>query len=136
MIGNVHHWYPRTMRFHIKTMLRQTPIRLGLCTLLVPALAGCHSHYIEATIQNDSGATVSLVELDYPSASFGKESLLGGTAYHYRFKILGDGPTKILWTDAQHHDHTVPGPSLREGEEGKLTVIINGVVATWHTELR
>ena len=99
-------------------------------------LAGCHSHYVEVDVRNDSGAAVSLVEVDYPSASFGKESLASGAVYHYRFKILGDGPTKILWTDAQRKDHSVSGPKLLEGQEGALTVSITGGTALWNAKLK
>jgi hypothetical protein len=109
--------------------------RVGLGMVLV-GLAGCHSHYVEADVRNDSGGAVSLVEVDYPSASFGKESLASGAVYHYRFKILGDGPTKILWTDAERRDHSVGGPVLQEGQEGSLTVRIVGGTAEWDARLR
>ena len=92
---------------------------------------GCHSRYIEADVKNESGAAVSLVEVDYPSASFGKETLADGAVYHYRFKILGEGPTKIQWTDAKRQDHSVSGPSLLEGQEGTLTITITGAAAEW-----
>jgi hypothetical protein len=98
-------------------------------------LAGCHSHFIEADIRNASGSPVTLLEVDYPSASFGKDRLATSAAYHYRFKVLGEGPTKILWTDVRQVDHTVAGPVLREGQEGTLTVTITGPTATWQTNL-
>ncbi len=116
-----------------KTMQRAG---LALAALALVGLTGCHSHYVEADVVNHSGAAVSLVEVDYPSASFGKESLANGAVYHYRFKILGDGPTKILWTDAQRKDHDVAGPSLQEGQEGSLTVTLTGDTAQWSTKLR
>jgi hypothetical protein len=97
---------------------------------------GCKSKYIEADVKNDNPAAVSLVELDYPSASFGVETLAAGATYHYRFKILGSGPTKVLWTDAAHHDHSVAGPKLDEGQEGTLMVTLAGDGATWSKELR
>jgi len=99
-------------------------------------LAGCHSHYVEADVKNATGAAVSLVEVDYPSASFGTESLAAGAVYHYRFKILGDGATKVLWTDAAHRDHSVGGPVLKEGQEGTLVVTIEGETAVWKRTLR
>lgn len=118
--------------------MNKTMQRAGwaLAALALVGLAGCHSHYVEADVINDSGGAVSLVEVDYPSASFGKESLANGAVYHYRFKILGDGPTKILWTDAQRKDHSVAGPSLQEGQEGTLTVTMTGDTAHWSTKLR
>lgn len=119
-----------------KKIARQATTCLSLAALAFGGLAGCRSHYVAADVKNSSGATVSLVEVDYPSASFGQQSLAAGASYHYRFKILGDGPTKILWTDAEHNDHTVSGPSLQEGLEGTLTVTITGDTALWSTHLR
>jgi len=107
---------------------------LAALTLLAAA-TGCHSHYVEADITNATGTPLTLVELDYPSASFGTEALAAGATYHYRFKILGSGPTKILWTDAARHDHTVPGPQLSEGQQGALAVTITDTIATWSTHL-
>jgi hypothetical protein len=114
-------------------------MRLSSTTLAALALAtltGCHSHYASMDVQNASGKPITLIEVDYPSASFGIDTLAAGATYPYRFKILGDGPTKILWTDAAQHEHTVPGPSLTEGQEGTLTVTITPTTATWQSHLR
>ena len=105
--------------------------------IVIAALAGCHSHYISASITNNTGGTLSPVELDYPSASFGTDTLASGATYSYRFKIIGSGPTAVLWTDAAHRDHKAAGPQLHEGDEGGLTVTIgpNGS-ASWKLGLR
>ena len=105
-------------------------------TLAVFAASGCKSLYVEADVVNSTPTPITLVELDYPSASFGTETLAAGGTYHYRFKILGSGPTKILWSDATHHDHSVPGPSLHEGQEGSLTVTVAGSTAQWTNHLQ
>ena len=110
------------------------PVVVLMAGLVV--LTGCHSHYVEADVVNASGSAVSLVEVDYPSASFGKETLAAGATYHYRFKILGDGPTKVLWTDESHRDHTVAGPKLQEGQEGSMVVTISGTGAQWVLKLK
>ena len=99
-------------------------------------LIGCRSRYVEATVRNGSGAAVSVVEVDYPSASFGKETLAAGADYHYRFKVQGDGPLKVLWTDAGNKDHTVGGPQLREGSEGTLAVTIKANDAAWDLQVQ
>jgi hypothetical protein len=115
--------------------MRPLPNTLVL-TAALAALTGCHSHNVAIDVQNASGQPVSLVEVDYPSASFGVETLAAGATYHYRFKILGDGPTKLLWTDANQREHTVTGPSLNEGQEGTLTAAITPTTATWTTHLK
>ena len=111
---------------------------MGRVALVVVGLGmvGCHSHFVEADVKNDSGGDVTLVEVDYPSASFGVDTLAAGGTYHYRFKILGDGPTKILWTDAAEQQHTVAGPALKEGQEGTLSATINAGTATWQSDLK
>ncbi len=100
------------------------------------ALSGCHSPYVAATLSNRTSQPLSLLELDYPSASFGTQSLPPGQSYHYRFKVLGSGPTTLLWTDSAHHDHKVSGPSLREGDEGTLTIaFLPSANPTWDLQL-
>lgn len=96
---------------------------LALAAILT--LSGCRSAYIAATISNRTAETLSLVEVDYPSASFGTQTLAPGQDFHYRFKVLGNGPSTILWTDARRHDQKNSGPTLREGDEGKLTITFN-----------
>jgi len=92
-------------------------------------LSACHSATIAATVSNRSGEPLTLVEIDYPSASFGTQTLAAGQDFHYRFKVIGSGPTTVLWTDSAHHDRKVSGPALREGDEGKLTVTFNSRAA-------
>jgi hypothetical protein len=94
-----------------------------LPAIAVLLLSGCHSAFIEATISNHTSAPLALIEVDYPSASFGTQSLGPGQDFHYRFKVLGSGPTTVLWTDAAHADHKKSGPNLHEGEEGKLAIV-------------
>ena len=99
-------------------------------------LTGCHSAYIETTISNHTDQPLEQVEVDYPSASFGTQSLAPGQAFHYRFKILGSGPTAILWTDAAHHDHKSSGPQLHEGDEGTLIVTFGSdATPAWNLKL-
>ncbi|MGA7158275.1 MAG: hypothetical protein WBY53_15610 [Acidobacteriaceae bacterium] len=108
----------------------------ALTVLALITLTGCHSHYIAMDVHNASTQPISLIEVDYPSASFGVDTLAAGADYHYRFKILGDGPVKILWTDPTQHNRTSTGPTLTQGQEGTLTATINGPTATWQSSLR
>jgi hypothetical protein len=109
-------------------------LALALAALLT--LSGCHSAIIAATISNRSSEPLSLIELDYPSASFGTQSLAPGQDFHYRFKVLGSGGTTVLWTDAAHHDRKNSGPSLGEGDEGSLTITFTpSANPTWNLQL-
>ena len=104
-------------------------------TLVLLCSLGCHSAYVEATVSNRTRQTISLVEVDYPSASFGTQDLAPGADFKYRFKVLGSGATKVLWTDLAHIDHTAPGPELKENDEGKLTVTFDAAGPSWDKHL-
>jgi hypothetical protein len=113
-------------------------------SLVVPAallafslsLSGCHSANIAATISNHTNAPLSLVEVDYPSASFGTQTLAPGQDFRYRFKVLGSGGTTLLWTDATHQDHKSAGPHLSEGDEGSLAITFSvGAEPSWTLQL-
>ncbi len=86
------------------------------------ALTGCHSAFIDATVSNRTAVTIPLIEVDYPSASFGTENLAPGKDFHYRFKVLGDGPLKVVYTDHSQQEKKATGPMLKEGDEGTLTL--------------
>jgi hypothetical protein len=88
------------------------------------ALAGCHSAYISATVSNRTSTPISVVQVEYPSASFGTQTIAPGQDFHYRFKILGSGPMKITWTDSTQHESKSTGPTLHEGNEGPLAIIV------------
>ena len=96
---------------------------------------GCKSPYVNVTVKNDTGAMVTLVEVDYPSASFGRDVLAAGATYPYRFKIIGSGATKVSWTDAERKQHTSSGPALHEGQQGQLTIILTPTDAQWSQQL-
>ena len=102
----------------------------ALLTLCI-TLTGCHSPYVEATISNRTPDPITLIEVDYPSASFGTQNLAPGADFHYRFKVLGSGPMKLTYTDITRKDHTSPGPTLHEGAEGPLTILITPTGAQW-----
>lgn len=99
------------------------------------ALTACHSAYIAVTIQNRTTQPVALVEVDYPSASFGTQNLAPGADFHYRFKVLGSGATTLTWTDASRHEHKSSGPALKEGDEGRITITLSSDNATWTPSL-
>lgn len=97
---------------------RWTACFAGLCL----GLSGCHSAYVTATVSNHTSAPITVVQVEYPSASFGTQAIASGADFHYRFKILGSGPMKITYTDAAEHEQKATGPTLHEGTEGSLTI--------------
>jgi glutamate mutase epsilon subunit len=90
----------------------------------VALLAGCHSPYVAATVSNRTNQPIDLLEVDYPSASFGTQSLAPGADFHYRFKVLGSGNVSLTYDTANFHNKKSEGPSLKEGDEGPLQITI------------
>ncbi|MEA2540891.1 MAG: hypothetical protein QOH35_2257, partial [Acidobacteriaceae bacterium] len=77
----------------------------SLLLLLCLGLAGCRSRFVEVTIVNQ-GPTARVMEFDYPSASFGANSLATGANYRYRFKVQGSGPLSLQYEDGTGKIHT------------------------------
>jgi hypothetical protein len=88
-------------------------------------LAACRSAFIEATLRNDGDSPIRVVEVDYPSASFGVQTLNAHAVYHYRFKVQGSGPVTLSYTGPDGHTHTATGPTLDEGQHGTLTISVD-----------
>ncbi|MDQ2833545.1 MAG: hypothetical protein M3Y50_07320 [Acidobacteriota bacterium] len=107
--------------------------KLAVLSTLI-AGAGCHSPYVSATVSNRTAQPIELLEVDYPSASFGTENLAPGADFSYRFKVLGSGGMKLLYTDNARRDHTAEGPSLHEGAEGHLAIVISSTGVTWKAD--
>lgn len=103
-------------------------LALALVTI---ALTGCRSPYVVTTVINHSSQSIALLEVDYPSASFGTENLAPGADFHYRFKVIGSGNMKLLYTDSAHQDHKSDGPFVKEGAEGSLTIVISDSGVAW-----
>ena len=99
--------------------MRSIFLAAAICTSL--AATGCKSALINVTVSNHRATALSLVEVDYPSASFGIQNLGPGQDYHYRLKIIGTGPTTVLWNEGKDQKKS-SGPVLRDGDDGALSV--------------
>jgi hypothetical protein len=87
-------------------------------------LSGCRSAFVEITLRNSGNSSLHLIEVDYPSASFGTQTLTAQSEYHYHFKIQGTGPITLSFADDTGKTHSSTGPTLREGQQGHLTASI------------
>ena len=94
-----------------------------LSAILLAATA-CHSYHIDATVENRTGADIQLLEVDYPSASFGADHIASGAVYHYRFQIRGSGPLKITYTGPGDKQVQIAGPTLQERQQGQLKIVL------------
>jgi hypothetical protein len=113
--------------------------RSWILTLIVlPMLmaAGCHSYHIETTVENRTGGAIQLLEVDYPSASFGDNSLAADGVFHYRIQLRGSGPLKVQYTTGDGRPIQIEGPTLAELQEGQLQIVLlPGGKAEFHPEL-
>ena len=87
-------------------------------------LQRCHSYHIDTTVENRTGAAIQLLEVDYPSASFGADHIASGAIYHYRFQIRGSGPLKITYTGPDDKQVQIAGPTLVERQQGQLKIVL------------
>jgi hypothetical protein len=92
-------------------MKARTGISTVVAAAVLMALAGCHSYHIETTVENHTGGPIRLLEVEYPSASFGVNSLAAGEEYHYRIQLRGSGPLKVQYTTNDDSLIQVIGPS-------------------------
>lgn len=110
----------------------------GVIALSGAALAvlGCHSAFVDAVVRNHTQKPISLLELDYPSASFGTQTLAPGSDFRYKFKVLGSGVTKLSWTGPTETQIQTSGPDLAEGDEGSLTVTVEPGFVEWNPHFK
>lgn len=103
-------------------------------------LTGCHSSHIQISVENRTGAPIRLLEVDYPSASFGSDRLDEGATYHYRIQVQGSGPLKVQYTagtdDRRQGQTQIEGPVLAERQEGAVEIVLlPGGKAEFHPRL-
>jgi hypothetical protein len=99
-------------------------ILVSLISCALFAATACHSYHIDATIENRTGADIQLLEVDYPSASFGADHLASGATYHYRFQVRDSGPIKITYTGPDQKQIQIAGPTLAERQQGLLKIVL------------
>jgi hypothetical protein len=87
-------------------------------------ISACHSYHIDATIENRSGGAISLLEVDYPSASFGTDALAADGIFRYRLQTRGSGQVKVQYTAGGGRTVQITGPTLFEKQEGSIEIVL------------
>jgi hypothetical protein len=105
-------------------MKARTGLSAVIAMALLMALAGCHSYHVETTVENRTGGAIQLLEVDYPSASFGTNTLAVGAEYHYRIQLRGTGPLKVQYTGSDGRKIQIEGPMLAEQQEGRIEIVL------------
>ena len=95
-----------------------------LATALLLVAAGCHSYHIEASVENHTGGAITLLEVDYPSASFGVDTLAPDGVVHHRIQTRDSGPIDVQYTAAHGRQVQVKGPTLYEKQEGSIQIVL------------
>jgi hypothetical protein len=98
---------------------------IALSSVALLSVSGCHSYRINVEVENRTGAAIELLEVDYPSASFGLDKFASGGDYHYGFQVRGDGPVKVQYTEAaSQRVRQMTGPEIFERQEGQLEIVL------------
>lgn len=105
-------------------MKRKRHATIILSLPLLAAVSACHSYHVETIVENRTGEPIHLLEVDYPSASFGKNVLEAGVDYRYRIQVRGSGSLKIEYAAQNGRPVVIDGPALAEGEEGQVEVVL------------
>jgi len=98
------------------------PVAFAIAAIALLATSGCHSFHVDATVENHTGAPIQLLEVDYPSASFGADKLAADGVFHYRIQVRGSGSLKVQYTTADERQVQIAGPELAERQEGTLRI--------------
>ena len=116
-------------------MSRGFAARAAALAAVLIGISACHSYHVDATIENRTGGNLQLLEVDYPSASFGADGLVAGATLHYRFQIRGSGPLKVEYTGADGKQVQIAGPTLEERQQGQLEIVLlPGAKAEFHPQ--
>lgn len=91
--------------------------------LLTALISGCRSYHVAVSVENRTGAPVQLLEVDYPSASFGADSLAADAMMRYSIQVRGSGPVKVQYT-VNGVQKQIKGPTMAEKDEGQFLIVL------------
>ena len=88
----------------------------------VIAMAGCRAHVVKISLTNTSAEPIKTIIVDYPTATFGKDTLEPRETYFSLVKPVDKGPITVRFTDAQGVSHTCKSASLQPGDDGWVSI--------------
>ncbi len=104
--------------------------------LLSLAASGCRrTPVVDATITNNTGENIRVLEVDYPNASFGTSTLNQGESFRYRFVIQDPGHVSLSYSDLRGKDHKAIGPAVDKGQQGTISAVLNPSGVAWTPRL-
>jgi hypothetical protein len=90
--------------------------------VFVITLAGCRAHVVKISLANTSSEPIKTIIVDYPTATFGKDTLAPRETYFSLVKPVDKGPIKVRFTDAQGVNHTYESIYLEPGDDGSVNI--------------
>jgi hypothetical protein len=114
--------------------MKNTRILVAIAGLI--ALASCKSRVVRVTLMNSSSQPVNTIEVNYPGAAFGVNTLTPGQMWPYTIKPLETGPLKVQYTNAQGKSLSFIGPTLYKNNEGAIVVMLQQDSATSKATIR
>jgi hypothetical protein len=106
-----------------RPFIRRTLWPLFLLPLLIAA--SCRSYIVQVTVENHTGGAVNLLEVDYPSASFGVDTLPAGAVYRYRLQLQDSGPITVQYTAGEKQQRKSTGPTVHEKQQGQIEIVLD-----------
>ena len=97
-------------------------LRFAPALVFVIAMASCRAHVVKISLTNTSGQPIKTIIVDYPNATFGKDTLAPGESYFSLIKPVDRGPIKVMFTDAQGGIHAYKSISLQQGDDGSVNI--------------
>ena len=97
-------------------------LRFAVALVFVIAMAGCRAHVVKISLTNTSAEPIKTIIVDYPSATFGKDTLAPRETYFSLIKPVDKGPITARFTDAQGSSHTYKSASLEPGDDGWVNI--------------
>jgi hypothetical protein len=86
------------------------------------SLSGCRAHVVKIIVTNTSDLPIKTIIVDYPDATFGKDTLAPGEAYFSIIKPVDKGPIKVRFTDAQGISHSYQSIALEKNDDGSVNI--------------
>jgi hypothetical protein len=97
-------------------------LRFAVALVFVIAMAGCRAHVVKISLTNTSSEPIKTIIVDYPTATFGKDTLAPHETYFSLVKPLDKGPITVRFTDVQGGSHTYKSISLEQGDDGSVDI--------------
>ena len=105
------------------------PLLSVVAVIFALSLAGCRAHVVKISLTNTSAQPIKTIIVDYPNATFGKDTLAPGETYFSLIKPVDHGPIKVRFTDAQGVNHAYESISLQQGDDGSVNIKLTQISA-------